>query len=302
MVDARPATSTHPQKMIMFWRLYLKEIVGERIQYGQRVIAAHIRRDGKIPYSLKTVIKVLRQLGLYKPAKRRQVKKRDMRYMSKRLRFGERIQVDIKYLTDIPELKSAMKHGELPRYQITARDCATGALWLGFTKEKSSSTSTTLFIELLLDHLSAYGVDVHDCAIQTDNGREFTSWYKTEKKSLFEMALAQRIVTHRRIPFRACTYNSMVESSHRLIEDECYGNMFLPSYQTFFEKTGEYQRWFNIERMNSYRGGSPLTLLKHKAAEIDPAVLILKPLEVDTLLNRETLERWRSWQKKKDSA
>ena len=72
--------------------------------------------------------------------------------------------------------------------------------------------------------------------------------------------------------------------------------MYIPSYSEFFAKTAEYQRAFNMERVNSYRGANPLALLIQKAPHIDPAVLTLAPIEVDRLLTREKLATWRSWQ------
>ena len=65
-------------------------------------------------------------------------------------------------------------------------------------------------------------------AIQTDNGKESSPHEKdSPKETLFEQVIARHGATHRRIPFGACTYNSMVEASHRLIETECYDDMYL---------------------------------------------------------------------------
>ena len=81
----------------------------------------------------------------------------------------------------------------------------------------------------------------------------------------------------------------MVEASHRLIEDECYGDMYVPSYQSFFYDVTEYQKYFTIDRINRYRQGSPRMLLQKKHPDIDPRVLILEPIEVCSLLNRKKL-------------
>jgi len=93
----------------------------------------------------------------------------------------------------------------------------------------------------------------------------------------------------RTIPFGASTYNSAVESSHRLIEDECYGTMGMLTRNECCAETAAYQRWFNWERVNSYKGATPLALLREKAPKVPYEVLMLPPIEVEILLTRARL-------------
>ena len=116
------------------------------------------------------------------------------------------------------------------------------------------------------------------------------------KETLFEQVIARHGATHRRIPFGACTYNSMVEASHRLIETECYDDMYRPTHQGFFHDVTQYQRHFNLERVNTYRGANSLALFIEKAPHVHVDALILKPIIVDTLLTRERYRTWRTWQ------
>ena len=302
LVDARKASHNHPMKMKEGHRLHLINTVKKKRAHGQRVIVAHLKQDLKLPYSVKTLIKALRAEGLWKAARPKKKQKRDLRHVTDRMAFGKCIQVDIKYLTDIPELTWSLRHSKLPKYQITARDRATGALWFAYSREKST-TSTTLFIEHLLNHLKKHGVLLPEVTVQTDNGTEFTCRYQSrKKKSLFENALREYKVGYARIPPACCTFNSAVESAHRLIEDECYGRMLHPKYGEFLEQAAEYQRYFNCGRQNSYRNATPLQLLEQRNTEIDPAILQLRPIEVDTLLISDALNRWKLWQKFEDSS
>ena len=59
------------------------------------------------------------------------------------------------------------------RYQITARDVRSGALYFFYTKEKSVA-ATTMVMKILLTHLFNYGIKAEDITIQTDNGAEFS--------------------------------------------------------------------------------------------------------------------------------
>ena len=196
LVDRRPHTTHHPEKMEAEYEKILCETVRLRISRSQRIIASHLQRKYWIPYSVKTVINALRRNGLYERRYTKKSKKRDMRAVTDRLAFAERIQVDVKYLTDIPELKGAHKRGSIPKYQLTARDCATGAMWIGYAQEKST-TNATLFIERLFAHFNAYGVQVNDITIQTDNGNQFTTWRDSPKQTLFEQAIERFQARHR---------------------------------------------------------------------------------------------------------
>ena len=55
------------------------------------------------------------------------------------------------------------------------------------------------------------------------------------------------------IPAGAKTWQSDVETSHRLIEDEFYAYEIFKSKKEFFEKAFEYQTNFNLKRKNSYK-------------------------------------------------
>lgn len=294
LTDRRPSTTNHPDRMEPEWEERLVTVVRQKIARNQRVIPTHIQHSLCCPYSLKTVNKILRRHDLYRTRHNRVKQKRNMQEVWKILKVWERIQVDIKYLCDIPELIRSLRHGYIPKYQITARDMATGALIFCYTNERST-TSTTLFIEYLFAHLQHYGVDLSQVTIQTDNGSEFTNWPRSLKLTLFEQAIEQYGATHRTIPVASPTHNSMVESSHRLIEDELYALMFIPSYRDFLAKARRYQSDFNFIRYNSYQKGSPYMRLVEKDPSMDPEVLELAPIEVEKLLTRERHTTWRGW-------
>ena len=302
LVDRRPETTNHPQRLPPGIQLHLKNTVEKRIRMDQRVYATQLCQHDRLlaPYSAKTLIKHLRRMGLYKTRKKKPARFKDLRNVSDAMSFGDCIQVDIKYLTDIPELKWSLKCANLPRYQITARDRATGATWICYARQKST-TATALFIEYLLEHLWNHGVDTSNFCVQTDNGPEFTVWYLSSKKTLFEQTLTRFGIAHRCIPAGQCQYNSTVESFHNSIEILHYSNVQRPQYRQFFAETEAFQQAYN-ERHNAYRGYSPRTAFEKRHPDIDLGVLTLKPIELDRLITRERCNRWRSWQEWEDSA
>jgi len=64
------------------------------------------------------------------------------------------------------------------------------------------------------------GIAISSVGIHTDNGTGFTTWGDSPRRTLFEKVCDQYGAARRTIPFGASTFNSAVESSHRLIEDE----------------------------------------------------------------------------------
>ena len=298
--DKKRGTTNHPMKMKFGYRCHLESLVQTKVQNHNKIIGTQVQKQlqtevgGK--YSLPTIIKTLKQIGAWKTKKPKARPKRDLREVTDRMKFGECIQIDIKYLTDIPAMRFSQKCLDVPKYQITARDRATGALWYAFANEKSSMV-TTLFAEYLLEHLRNHDGDLaKGITVQTDNGAEFTVRHLSKTRtSGFEQALIQAGVEYLRIPPGQCTWNSSVESSHRLIEDEFYSQVMNPKLNEFLKEAEEYQIDFNYRRFNTYRKGTPLELLRQRNTNVDSDILRLKPIIMEQRLTRPTLERWRAW-------
>ena len=162
----------------------ITRMVTLRLSREQPINISRLVREEKIPYSVNAVSRCLKRHGMYM-AKRRKRKliKKDFREFCQNLPRGLHLQIDIKYLSDIKALKNSIMHKEIPLYQITARDRGTGLLWFCYTYEKST-TNTTLFLEYLLPHLRGYlGADM-PIRVQTDNGKEFTTWFDSDKGNI----------------------------------------------------------------------------------------------------------------------
>ena len=174
-----------PRMMKMYWQFKIKALAEKATADNKRINGAMIKREYSIPYSAKTLVKYLKQYYKLPSKKTHREKKRDMREIKSKYRAFEKIQVDIKYLDDIPEFYHDFMQFHLPKYQITARCIRTGALFIGYTQQHST-TSTAIFIYRLFTHLKHYGVKPSEITIQTDNGTEFTApWNSLKKNSLY---------------------------------------------------------------------------------------------------------------------
>lgn len=185
-------------------------------------------------------------------------------------------QIDIKYLTDIDNLKPYFKKDNdrnLMKYQITARDIATGLPIVAYCNEKSV-TYTKMFLEnILYKFLKQFKyLNLKEIKIQTDNGLEFTNKYvnlkaKEPEKSEFTLFIEENFRKHKTNPPACPTYDSDVETFHWSIERDCLAWDDIVDNKTLIKYTTEYmERYINTEIKT--RGYSPLDKIK-TALEID---------------------------------
>jgi hypothetical protein len=91
-----------------------------------------------------------------------------------------------------------------------------------------------------------------DSRIQTDNGKEFVANWQRKSESAFTLCVESfKGLRHTTIPPRAHTWQSDVETAHRLIEDDFYEVERFASRSDFLRKAGAYDVWFDVARRNS---------------------------------------------------
>lgn len=280
----RPKNSSN--QMLPFWQFKIEDVCKQFEKNKKRISGAQMKRNYHVPYSHKTILKRMHGCGYKTHNRTKTEKKRDLREIKSKLKPFEKMQLDVKYLDDIPEMYHEYIFHRLPKYQFTARCVSTGALFFAYALEKTV-TNASVFLLLLSRHLSKFSVDITGCCIQTDNGTEFTAPWNSIKVTTFTL-VAELLckAKHRLIPPGAKTWQSDVETSHRLIEDELYAYATFSSKRDFYRKAAQYQHTFNIQRQNSYKGGTPVQLIQQKDTSINLKVLKYKPYLIDTQLKR----------------
>ena len=197
----------------------------------------------------------------------------------KKLLPWQLIQIDIKYLTDIDNLKPyfASEKNEFKgikcKYQITARDVATGASIVAYCDEKSLTYTTIFLNTILYPFLKQFkGLNLKKVTIQTDNGNEFTNRYKRTKgqdpkKSSFTIFVEDKFKRHKtNIPAHP-TADSDVESFHWSIERDCLAWDDIVDDETLIKYTTEYMKEYLHTKIKT-RGYSPIDKIK-ETYEID---------------------------------
>lgn len=185
-------------------------------------------------------------------------------------------QIDIKYLTDIDNLKPYFKKGNdrgLAKYQITARDMATGFPIVAYCDDRSSFYTKKFLEEILYPFLKQFKyLDLKKITIQTDNGTEFTNrliktYGKEPKKNVFSLYVETNFRKHRINPPCCPTYDSDVETFHWSIERDCLAWDDIVDNESLIKYTTEYiTNYINTEIKT--RGYSPLEKIK-TALEIE---------------------------------
>ncbi len=87
---------------------------------------------------------------------------------------------------------------------------------------------------------------------------------------------------HERIPPAAHTYQSDVETGHRLIEDEFFDLESFSSRADFLAKASLYQLYFNLARPNSHkRGLTPWQIIRQLKPCLPLDLCLLPPVLLD---------------------
>jgi transposase len=261
-----------------------EKIVALRKQRKNRISCWGIKTALKLPYSTSTIYRVLRQHpdNLIGKQKRKHQKKKDLREIKAKLKPFEKIQMDVKYLDDIPQyFKEYIKY-KLPRYEFTARCEKTGAVFISYAYEKNNINAAS-FVTYIMEHLKRHGITIADVNIQTDNGSEFCGNWTPRSNSLFTHMIEKVYGTrHLRIPRGKPNVNADVETFHRIVENHFYDLETYSGLVDFLNKAYTYQIIFNYFRPNSYKWGmTPLKILNKSNSHIDPAVLSLPPIILD---------------------
>jgi len=261
------------EKKVMELRNQLKKISGKRM-----------KMEFGIPLQPSTIYRIYHSYNdpnLKKTWKKHR-KKQDLRKEKQKLKVWEKIQIDIKDLYDIPYYFRQAMRCRLPRYQFTARDVKSGALFVSYGKAKDLSNAST-FCAYLLAHLKKMGIEVKQIGIQTDNDGAFVGNWRPGSHSTFTYVIEQIYkALHLRIPPAAPTCNSDVETVHARIEEELFDIEDVSDAYDLRCKAWSYVIYFNLLRPNSYKNcKTPLKIIAEENGSVDPQLLTLPPIILD---------------------
>jgi transposase-like protein len=261
-----------------------QQVIQARAQTGFG--AARLKAEFELPASVGAIGRILRQGGLVRPRKRKHVTKHDLRAVKATWAVFSQLCHDTKDLDDIPYYWPQAKALGLAVIQYTAREVVTGLTFADYAQERSASLAC-VFAERVMAHLTACGVSLDEVGFQSDNGSEYAGG-KDHRGAPhgFKPTVEAHGVTHTFIPPAAHTYNSDVETVHRLCEDEFFDREDFADRTHFLQKAQSYWLYFNVARRNSYKDNrSPLEMLRQLAPTVDPRLTLWQPVFLEDQLH-----------------
>jgi transposase len=246
--------------------------------------AARLKREFDLPVSHMAIQRIWRQHGLLHKRRRKYKRKQDLAAVKATWRLFQQISADTKDLCDIPQFWPQAQRLRLPLVEYTAREVRSGLLFWAFAQKRSAAASA-VFAARIQQHLDRWGVNLRDLAWQTDNGSEFIGGHDPQgHRTGFPAALGDS--QHLRIPPAAHTYQSDVETVHRLVEDEFFDLETFTSRGEFLAKAQTYQFYFNLARPNSHKENqTPWQIIERLAPRSPLQLCLLPPVLLDYYLN-----------------
>ena len=260
-----------------------KEVIKIRKQTKHKFGAVRLIERFNLEHGKSCVQRIINQHHLKRKKKTKKMKRNELWSVKKLMNVFQKIQIDVKELTDIPLYVSAYRKHKLPKYEFTARCVKTGAAFVCYARRNTAMNAAT-FASYLLDHLKDEGFDLSKIEIQTDNGSEFNAGgRKKEGHMPFEFII--REIFHTKlgyIPPASPTFNSDVETFHRLVEDEFYAIEPISSLDELRHKCYTYLIEFNYLRKNSYKDNkTPLDLALEELPNFNKQLFNLAPIILD---------------------
>ena len=248
--------------------------------------ARRLIREFDLPLSHGALERIWRAHHLIQRRRRKYQKKQDLAHIKATWRLFQQISADTKDLDDLPAFWPQAQRHHLPVIEYTAREVRSGLLFLAFAQRRTKGASE-LFAHRIQTHLQRCGVDLKALAWQTDNGGEFIGELQPDgSRDGFPRAVTYFGSQHQRIPPAAHTYQSDVETIHRLIEDEFFEIELFSSRSDFLAKASLYQLYFNLVRPNSHKANlSPWQILQQLNPRLPLQLCLLAPIPLDHQLD-----------------
>ena len=241
-----------------------------------------LKREFGLKPSRNAIGRILKENGLTRRKKKKREKQADLREAKAKYRALTHLQMDVKYLWDIPRYWPQMEALGLPRYEYTIRDTKSGAIFLGFSQQLSV-TYASILIRRCLKHLERRGIDPGEVVVQTDRGGEFSGGQRRKRDFGF-VHTVRKVCGSRHVytPPRWPNANADVEALHWMIEQEYFDLESFADLKDFLRKAALYQHYFNFARPNSYKADqTPWEIVERDHPGIRPEILALPPVLIE---------------------
>jgi len=235
----------------------------------------------KPPCCERTVHNKLVRAGLVGKQKTKTQKRADMTELRNEMKVFQKLQNDLKYLSDIANIYPAIILKKIPKYLLTNRDYKSGFTFIAFSYTKESH-GPAILSAFAADLLEEAGVDLSGSHSQSDNGTEYRGLGKKHGLSAYEETNTNRGMVCYYIPPRSPTSNSDAESFHNRIEVEFFDVESILNEDDLLYKSWLYMMWYNGYRPNRNKGRkSPIEILRENGYTNIDRLATYQPIIVD---------------------
>jgi len=114
------------------------------------------------------------------------------------------------------------------------------------------------------------------------------SWSAKHPSIFIQTVNSEKGLVHDTIPPGAHTYQADIETAHGIIENEFYEIETFSSPQAFLAKATQYVTWFNVARINGYKGNkTPWEIIHERDPTISPQIAIFQAMSLDQIWRKK---------------
>ncbi len=115
-----------------------KKVIKLRTQTGNKFGAVRLKDRFDLKHGKSCIQRIIKQNKLTRKKKTGKTKRNELWAVKKLSKAFDKIQIDVKVLTDIPMYWRQTMKTSLPHYEFTARDVKTGATFICFARRNTS--------------------------------------------------------------------------------------------------------------------------------------------------------------------
>lgn len=202
---------------------------------GLDMLYIHLIQNHGYTRSRSTLYRALCRLGIYALPKPKRKPRLSQPY-ERMEHCGQRVQVDVKH---VPKECLVGAAASSKFYQFSAIDEYSRMEFKMIFDEISGYSAVTFLDKMLAFYPFPIG------CIQTDNGREFTNRFHSDRPGAFDIALDQLNITHKLIRVATPRHNGKVERSHRTDQHFFYDDHKFFSLADANRQLAAHLRWCN---------------------------------------------------------
>jgi transposase len=256
----------------------IKEICDKREEDGYGSLRLKMQY-GFSPSNM-AINRILTENGKIEEPGTKEQQKQDLWHIKQAFKTLEtKLQLDAKYLLDIPNYLFYYRLLGLPKWHFALRCLKSGAVFTSFANTENG-INASVFMTYVFEHFKRHGIDPSTLTIQMD-GASYAYNPRSLKITAFRELIEQVYGAKLKVVPQAGTCQSDVETYNKLSEAEFYKRKSFSSIDDFYQQAYYYNYKFNYIRKNRHKDWqAPIYFLNQDRPKTPVEVLDLPPINL----------------------